>query len=702
MLGLLGKGGWVLGQVGVPKPMVLEPDSSLSKPDSAVSRVKIINADLLTFQLRNDTALQKLIGRVRLVQDSTYFYCDSALFFDTENMLKAYGRVRIEMPNEVSLKAKRLTYDGNTRIAEVYENILLTNQNSELTTDRLTYYRAQEYGYYQEGGELVDDETVLTSETGYYYPNQKLAYFRDSVVLTHPDYTLYTDTLAYNSKAKLAQFVTKTLIYSKDGEIETTNGTYATQKSYVDLYERSVVRDSSFTLTADTLSYNNDQNFGQALGRVIVYQEDSSLEIRGNYGQFNRKSDESLLTDRAVAIQRFDEDTLYIFADTLFSLKDSQFIAKKSDLATPDEVPPDTTFNLDTLAADTLFTDTLSIDTLASLVEALPQPDTLVEDSVISQEVMDQADFPGSGIIREPQPLIPDTRQEPLSPLDSILQTQDSSALRSDSSLVTPQLDTTMVAAAPTIEMGPPTELEFEQQWDTVVQRVFKGHPNVRFFMNEMQGKADSMLYLYDDSIFYLNGDPVLWSDENQLTGDQVAVWMKNETADSMEVNGNSFMASKADSIGFNQLKGRDMQVRFIDGDLYRMRVLGNSESIYFVEQTQDSAAEDAPAIYQGMNQALADQMEIYFEDNEVVKILFLSNPEGSFKPIFEVIFQENKLDGMRWRIEERPIKPFWLLPPPPILPVMVTLPPVDLKPLIKLPPVDENAYLTPKDDQTR
>ena len=95
---------------------------------------------------------------------------------------------------------------------------------------------------------------------------------------------------------KIAQFVTKTLIDSKDGEIETTEETYHTESSEVSLYQRSIVRDSSFTLTADTLFYNDDANLGKAQGRVLIQQDDSTLELRGNYGQFNRQTDESWLT----------------------------------------------------------------------------------------------------------------------------------------------------------------------------------------------------------------------------------------------------------------------------------------------------------------------------------------------------------------------------------------------------------------------
>jgi lipopolysaccharide export system protein LptA len=612
----------------------LPADSSAT--DSPHKRVKIINADRLTFQKRGDTAVQKLIGHVRLAQDSTYFFCDSAYLYERDNRLKAFSRVRIEMPDSVLLTSDRLTYDGNTRIAEVYNRILLTDGQSRLNTDRLTYYRAEEYGYYQGGGKLVDDSTVLTSKTGYYYPNRKEAFFRGDVVLTHPDYTLSTDTLGYDTETKVARFVTLTTIVNEDGTIETTRGSYDTQKANIDLFQRSQVRDSSYTLIADTLLYTDGRSLGLARGRVIVIQEDSSLELRGNYGRFNRETDESFITGDAVAIQRMDGDTLYMFADTLFSLKDTQYVDRQQRKAA--KLTQLTRSLVDSLRRDSVAQDSL-----------MPPP-TIVIDSAMAIE--------GSA-------------------LDSLGLIAIADSLAKDS------------LGLDSLPLGPPTLADFEQRFDTVTKRRFIGYHHVRFFMNDMQGLADSMVYDYDDSLLYLYTDPILWSDDNQLTGDTITVWMKNEQADSMQVSGHSFMASQADTVGYNQLKGRNMQLKFRDNDLYRVRMIGNTESIYFIEADQDSSLRDSlPPAYQGMNKALANEMLIYFAAREVSKIVFLSKPEGIFFPFYEVVFQENALDGLNWRGEERPRKPLWLLPPRPIIDSVAPLPDVLSLPLVPRNPL--------------
>jgi hypothetical protein len=83
------------------------------------------------------------------------------------------------------------------------------------------------------------------------------------------------------------------------------------------------------------------------------------------------------------------------------------------------------------------------------------------------------------------------------------------------------------------------------------------------------------------------------------------------------------------------------------------MWIYGNSESIYF---TKDDQGE-----YLGMNKARCSDMFVEFKDNKPTKILFMDRPEGELLPIHMVLFQPNRLDGFRWRIDERPLYPSWV-----------------------------------------
>ncbi|MCB0838372.1 MAG: hypothetical protein KDD99_16985, partial [Bacteroidetes bacterium] len=628
-----------------PRKVQTQPVKPTPKSDTTkVKRVQIINSDLLTYLQKNGIGLQKLLGDVQLKQDSTLFYCDSAYYFESQNKIEAYSKVKVLMPDNLSMSSDKLSYDTDTKISEVYNNITLTNQDVVLTTDRMTYFRNENYGLYKEGGKMVDDDNVLTSITGYYYPKEDMAYFREKVKLESPEYVLETDTLGYDIETKVSYFLTKTLITSDDGIIETSNGFYDTENGVVTLYARSTVKDSSYTLVADTLTYLEKQDLGYAIGNVLIEQEDSSLQIRGGYGEFNRKTDQSLVTRNAVAIQLFDDDTLYMMADTLFSIKtktttplpqpratrkktekkDQSPKAKEDGIIKPGTIST----NQDSIPQDSLNTDSLLNIPQDSTLKA--DLDSVVIDTTIKTELES----------------------------DSILTDLTSDSLNSSDLVVNDTFSQDTLANIPFADqdsadpylIGPP----LPEVVDTLEYRLFKAYNNVRLYMNGMQGRADSMVYFYDDSLMYLYGNPVLWSEENQISGDTIILWMKDEKIDSMWIGQNAFMASKEDTVGFNQIKGKEMRAKFKDNDLFRLHVVGNSESIYFAKNEEDSTN----IYYAGMNKALSQEMIIYFVENEVKRIVFLSKPEGTFYPYFEVIFQDNKLDGMQWRVSERPVRP--------------------------------------------
>jgi hypothetical protein len=134
--------------------------------------------------------------------------------------------------------------------------------------------------------------------------------------------------------------------------------------------------------------------------------------------------------------------------------------------------------------------------------------------------------------------------------------------------------------------------------------------PRVRIVMRNLQGSADSLEYNRKDSILYLYYNPVLWSDNNQMSGDTIVLTLKNETADSLHLYPKGFLISKEDTIGFNQVKGKQVFGKFESGALNRMRISGNAESIYFTRNEEKNT-------YEGMNQSLSNEILILFDENK-------------------------------------------------------------------------------------
>ena len=97
-----------------------------------------------------------------------------------------------------------IEYDGNQKLAKAYEQVRLTNQSMELTTDTLYFDREQQESYYRDYGTIVDSANTLTSRVGRYYMVTKKYQFQDSVLIENPEYTMESSRLDYYTTSKNA------------------------------------------------------------------------------------------------------------------------------------------------------------------------------------------------------------------------------------------------------------------------------------------------------------------------------------------------------------------------------------------------------------------------------------------------------------------------------------------------------------------
>ena len=143
---------------------------------------------------------------------------------------------------------------------------------------------------------------------------------------------------------------------------------------------------------------------------------------------------------------------------------------------------------------------------------------------------------------------------------------------------------------------------------DTTLEKhkLIYAYHHVKLFKADIQGKCDSLVYSFKDSIIHLFHNPILWSDGNQLTADTIHLIMGNGKIYSMHLKSASFIVSSVDTVRFNQIKGKMMIGYFHDNDLYKVTVDGNSETVYF--------AQDDKQAFVGVNKAVASAMLIFIK----------------------------------------------------------------------------------------
>ena len=167
----------------------------------------------------SDKNIIVLVGNVVFNHEGDLLYCDSAYFHQEQNKIDAFSRIRIKVSDTLNIYGDILNYDGETKVAEIFNNVRLVDNQTTLTTNYLNYNRQSNIASYNKGGKIINKENVLTSKIGYYFTTPKQFFFKNEVVLVNPKYTITSDTLMYNTITEVAYFYGPTNIRSKENYI---------------------------------------------------------------------------------------------------------------------------------------------------------------------------------------------------------------------------------------------------------------------------------------------------------------------------------------------------------------------------------------------------------------------------------------------------------------------------------------------------
>lgn len=199
-----------------------------------------------------------------------------------------------------------------------------------------------------------------------------------------------------------------------------------------------------------------------------------------------------------------------------------------------------------------------------------------------------------------------------------------------------------------TMYLAADTLVNVESKAETDPGIVYAYH-KVRILRGELRGRCDSLTYNRRDSVIYLNVNPVLWNDKNQLTADSMEVRLRRQKIDQMRLYANSFIVGQDTLLNFNQVKGRNMVAYFADSKLRQVNVLGNAESLYYALENDTATT--------GLNKAVSANMVLRFADSKLQTISFLTQPDASFIPPHEFKPEDEKLKGFQWLIEQKPTR---------------------------------------------
>lgn len=178
--------------------------------------------------------------------------------------------------------------------------------------------------------------------------------------------------------------------------------------------------------------------------------------------------------------------------------------------------------------------------------------------------------------------------------------------------------------------------------------RMVRAYHKVRAWGRNMQAVCDSMVFDSRDTCLTMYKDPILWNGDLQLLGEVVKVYMNDSTIDWVNIIDQSLYVEKLDSSVFNQIKGKEMQFFFDEGDLREMQVIGSVEIIFYPI--------DSDSTYVGMNTTTAGRTIAYMKDRKVEKVVVPKESKGVFYPMGQRPEEKRFLDNFAWFDYVRPL----------------------------------------------
>lgn len=560
-------------------------------------RVLVDHADLFEYFQEKNMLRQYLKGNVELRQDSIYMYCDTALIENSINVF-ANGNVIIQQGDSLSVFSDSLVYDGSTRIAELFGEVVMVNGQQKLFTNRLSYDLNTKIATYYEGAILTDGEAQLSSKRGYFYVEKDEVYFKDSVVLIDPDFFLRADTLKFNTESKIAGFLGPTIISNDSSRIYCEAGFYDLENNTAQFEQNAQYVKGEQTAQAKIIRYDGQKEEYLLEGNARI--EEGERLATADTIRYDEKNDISYLFGKA-RVRDAGQD---IEADEIiYDAKNEQYATRgRSRISDPPQI---------------LEADQVDYDEEKGFGVALGNvvwQDTSAQLTILCEQAnyKKKTDYLKAIGGKNGRPLL-------ITIIDG-----DSLFMASDT-LLSLRNDTL----------------------STDSSRAFIAYRDVRIFKSNLQAVCDSLIYNTTDSIFRFFMEPIIWSDTSQFTADTVHIQLADNKIDQIFLYRNAFIINSPDEIYFNQVKGKDIVAFFEEGELRRMDVQGNAESVYY--------ALDEEGAYVGVNKTICSEMLLYFGNNTVDQIKFFAEPKATLFPMKLADHQEMKIEGFHWEKSLRP-----------------------------------------------
>lgn len=688
----------------------LENADSLYRPALDTAEVQIVKGSVVfrqggmwmycdsAYYFPNRNSLDAF-GNVEMRQGDTLFVYADKLFYDggVRHAILTHGpsrnKVTLKDP-KVTLTTDSLDYDLNVEEGWYTTGGRLEDDLNVLTSVCGRYSPSTKIALFEDDVVLVnnkDDFRMYTNELEY-NTDTHIAVINTETRIEGANDTILTTAGRYNTQTDNAVLTARSTILHRDSSM-----------NVVTLEGDSIIYDKGTRISRAYMFRDILKNPQP----MVLNDTANKMTLIGGYGEYDDSLRQAFSTEYPLLIEYSQADTLFLRADTILTMYRVEYVWPDSlakeltaearerlrGYSSPAEMGEDIHINLETLPLAYRTPGTggkpLGFEVIDknkdSKTGALQKAQGSLAQSglrgkgeglensrdvkLVSADKVSKAPLQGKDNQQPPENDPADENlDESLSSEDKAVNTRnDSGAIKSvkDSLDISNDSTSRNFYSNMEVEKDSLAEQDIIEAQDTTPKprldklgrdsvymipkdfHVAKALGRARFFRQDLQGVADTIIYQEYDSMMYLIRKPIVWNEEKQIYGDRIDVHFNDSTVDKAFVPKNGFMAESIGEDFYNQLAGKKMIAYFEDSELTRLDVEGNVETI-FLPQENDST-------YNKLVNVESSYLTIDLKDRVLDKLKFWPETTGTLTPLFLIKKSQMYLRGFKWYDALRP-----------------------------------------------
>lgn len=481
---------------------------------------------------------------------------------------------------------------------------------------------------------LIAQENVLKllpgSKKANYFETTDLLKLEGDVNFKYQSNTMYCDSAYYYEKNQVVRAYGRVHIIKENLNIFCDSALFDGNNERSKLWSRVKMRDGAYKLTTDSIDYDSATGRATYRNHGMIQKINSNERITSKVGYFYPDTKNYHFSDSV----RYTNDGLFMKTDTLsfdYAAHRSHFFG--TTIIEKDSINIKSTYGwFDTksnegyLHGDAMFMDpqkTLYADTI------------FYNDSLQKIEAKNNVHFTelNNGLRIQSNYLLKDDAQKKTFVSDcavaEIIQQSDTIYIHGDTIYILPD----------TIEDK---------------KKIYAYH-GVQIFNTQIQASCDSLAFIGSQDIMTLYKKPIIWSDNAELKGDSVKVFLKDSLIDHIDIYENASVLMELDSGTFyNQISGKKISALMEKGKLTKTDVFGSATSIYYPEN--EEATDSLVTVKRmGLNKLEASTLTVHLDSGEVTGITYRTEPAGVFYPIDKINEKDRWINNFHWNPILRP-----------------------------------------------